>query len=209
MKHFVMTAEKLKQLNNFDGLKSVLCGLQASGIRRLSKTWECLSNKHRTLFEDLSALMSEEKSFKNYRSFLHSIDPPCIPFLGVYLTDLTMIDTGNADRIKNNEDLINFHKHYLEAQVIQEIRRYQCTAYNLTEIPLLTRWIKDYKVKDPQEIYDLSLAIEPRSSSAAAAPDTTTSTSFNFSGTRTSFIGKKPSFLLRLGSTVGSIQKEF
>lgn len=34
-----------------------------------------------------------------YRQVLHTSNPPCLPFLGVYLTDLVMIDGGNTNII--------------------------------------------------------------------------------------------------------------
>jgi hypothetical protein len=115
----------------------------------------------------MSQLMSEEKSCKNYRQLLHSINPPCIPFLGVYLTDLTMIETGNSDNLKEGPNLINFQKRYLVAQVINELRRYQCTPYNLTVVDSIACWIKERPVQDQQEIYDTSLALEPRQAPSA------------------------------------------
>ena len=36
-----------------------------------------------------------------------------IPFIGVYLTDLTMIESGNPDFVKDHPHLINFHKRQL------------------------------------------------------------------------------------------------
>ena len=64
--------------------------------------------------------MSAEMSYKNYRSNLKSISPPCIPYignvgayraftdcLGVFLSDLTFIGDGNPDQIGK---LINFTK---------------------------------------------------------------------------------------------------
>jgi son of sevenless-like protein len=39
--------------------------------------------------------MSPLGSFKNFRNTLHSLNPPCIPYLGVYLSDLTFIEGSN------------------------------------------------------------------------------------------------------------------
>ena len=35
------------------------------------------------------------------RDFIHSANPPCVPYLGVYLTDLTFIEDGIPDKIKH------------------------------------------------------------------------------------------------------------
>lgn len=34
--------------------------------------------------------MSSEGSYKNYRASLHSIAPPCIPYIGTYLSDCNL-----------------------------------------------------------------------------------------------------------------------
>jgi son of sevenless-like protein len=85
IKRFVQLADRLRSMNNFDGLKSVVCGLQISGILRLRRSWELLSTKYQTLFEELTQLMSEERSCKAYRALLQTAQPPCIPFLGTLL----------------------------------------------------------------------------------------------------------------------------
>lgn len=161
IKYFIAVGEKMKLLNNFDGLKSVVCGLQASGVRRLRKSWELIPGKQKNVMNDLENLMAEEKSFKNYRALLHTINPPCIPFLGVYLTDLTMIESGNSDFICD-EKLINFHKRFLIAQVIHEIKQYQGTPYDLLKINAIYQWILNKEVMDPQLVYERSLQVEPR-----------------------------------------------
>jgi hypothetical protein len=41
--------------------------------------------------EELFKLVSQNKNYKEFRSLLKSTVPPYIPYIGVYLTDLTFI----------------------------------------------------------------------------------------------------------------------
>jgi len=59
---------------------------------------------------------------------LHNCDPPTIPYLGVYLTDLTFIEEGNKNIV--DRGLVNFDKCYLIAAVIGEIQQYQRIGYS-------------------------------------------------------------------------------
>ena len=41
--------------------------------------------------------MNTQQSFKNYRTALREANLPCLPYLGVHLSDLVFIEEGNAD----------------------------------------------------------------------------------------------------------------
>ena len=52
--------------------------------------------------------MSSDGRFRNLRDSLHRTDPPCIPYLGMYLSDLTFIEEGTPNFTDNG--LLNFAK---------------------------------------------------------------------------------------------------
>ena len=107
--------------------------------------------------------MASTKNFGKYREKLHEANPPCIPFLGVYLTDLTFIEDGIASIIKST-DLINFTKRTKTAEVIRDIQQYQNVPYTLNPVSDLQEWILDRmrSAADVHEMYEQSLKIEPR-----------------------------------------------
>lgn len=80
-----------------------------------------------------------------------------IPYLGVYLTDLTFIEDGNKDFV--NDSLINFDKRRKISQVIMEIKQYQATPYCLAEIPALRDYLLNLDTFDENEAYSRSLEV--------------------------------------------------
>lgn len=84
-----------------------------------------------------------------------------IPYLGTFLTDLTMIDTAIPDTI--SEGLINFDKRRKEFEVLARIRLLQgsANAYNFSTDPIFERWFDSLDVLDDREAYKLSCQIEP------------------------------------------------
>lgn len=83
--------------------------------------------------------------------------------LGVYLTDLTFIEDGMSSIIKKT-DLINFSKRAKTAEVIREIQTYQNVSYPFKAVPELQDYILSMMqgAGDVHEMYDRSLAVEPR-----------------------------------------------
>ncbi len=61
--------------------------------------------------------MSSDKSWSVYRETLHQTSTPLIPYLGVYLSDLVFIETGNSDWW-DGSNLVNFKKCRFIAKVI-------------------------------------------------------------------------------------------
>lgn len=85
-----------------------------------------------------------------------------IPYLGTFLTDLTMIHAAIPDSIGPN-NLINFDKKRKEFEVLAQIKLLQgaANAYHLPEDLLFDRWFASLLVLDEREAHTLSCQLEP------------------------------------------------
>ncbi|KAI1780699.1 ras GEF [Hypoxylon cercidicola] len=177
IKQWIKIAHQCLELNNYDGLMSIVCSLNNSIISRLRKTWELVSPKRREMLKSLQAIVEPSNNNKVLRARLQGHVPPCLPFLGMFLTDLTFVDIGNpptkqlpaAGPNDNGRTVINFDKHTRTAKIIGELQRFQI-PYRLTEVPDMQEWIQAQitRVKESDQgnvqvsYYRKSLLLEPR-----------------------------------------------
>lgn len=54
--------------------------------------------------EEHKILLSEDNNREKLRAHLDNSDLPCVPFLGLYLTDLTYLDTVHAYSKEESEE---------------------------------------------------------------------------------------------------------
>lgn len=117
----------------------------------------------------LKKATDHSRNFHDYRVALKRCNLPTLPFLGLFLTDLTFIDDGNPD-IRNNK-LINFDKYAKTWKTISSLQRYQ-VAYSFNEVPEIRDYLQasiaDRGTRDVQDLYELSLRLEPRDEKASA-----------------------------------------
>lgn len=173
IKQWVKIANKCVELKNYDSLMAIICSLNSSTISRLKKTWDMVSQKTKAILEELKKIVDVSRNYVVLRQRLQSHVPPCLPFVGIYLTDLTFIDHGNQTTRKLTTEersigVINYDKHMKTAKIISELQRFQI-PYRLTEVPELQTWMQDQLVrvrsagdKSFQNYYRRSLILEPR-----------------------------------------------
>ncbi|KAI2637499.1 ras GEF [Xylaria nigripes] len=164
IKHFVAVADKCRSLNNFSTLTSIISALNTAPIARLKRTWDQVPARTTiAILENMRRLMASTRNFGEYREALHVANPPCIPFFGVYLTDLTFIEDGIPSIMKKT-NMINFAKRAKTAEVIRDIQQYQNAPYSLQPVPELQDYILSHMsaAGDVHEMYDKSLSVEPR-----------------------------------------------
>eukprot|EP01088_Endostelium_zonatum_P014277 TRINITY_DN3065_c0_g1_i1.p1 TRINITY_DN3065_c0_g1~~TRINITY_DN3065_c0_g1_i1.p1 ORF type:complete len:564 (-),score=87.49 TRINITY_DN3065_c0_g1_i1:81-1772(-) len=127
LKRFIILADKCRELNNFNTLMEVLAGLNLHPVQRLKQTWANLSDKYISTMQGLEQLMESKKNYTMYREKLHYLaenKESTLPYLGVYLRDLTFIEE-NTTFLKEQNTLINYEKIQLIGQVIREVQYFQ------------------------------------------------------------------------------------
>ncbi|QRW06659.1 Ras guanine nucleotide exchange-like protein [Ceratobasidium sp. AG-Ba] len=171
LKFFIKIADQCHELNNFSTLRSILAALDSSTISRLSKTWMGLSAKNKARLENLRKLTDHTRNHHEYRSRLRGVHGHAVPFLGLYLTDVTFCREGNPDKrvapYDNSRTLLNFDKYRRLAGIADDVKRFQA-PYNLIEIPEVQKYLQFAFEKakkngnDLQDLYRRSLLVEPR-----------------------------------------------
>ncbi|XP_064859184.1 ras-specific guanine nucleotide-releasing factor RalGPS2-like isoform X2 [Oncorhynchus nerka] len=166
---YIRTAKKLCDINNLHAVMAVVSGLQSAPIYRLSKTWALLSRKDKATFERLEYLMAKEDNYKRLRDYIRSQSMnSCIPYLGMYLSDLTYIDSAypSTGSILENEQRSNLMNNIL--RIISDLQR-SCT-YDIQVLPHVQKYLNSVMyIEELQKFveddnYKLSLKIEPGSS---------------------------------------------
>ncbi|XP_070202561.1 ras-specific guanine nucleotide-releasing factor 2-like [Littorina saxatilis] len=161
-------ADICRCMHNYNGVLQICAAFVNSSVYRLKKTWEKLSKQTKQMIERLQTLVSSEGRFKNMRDALHRCDPPCIPYLGMYLTDLSFIEEGTPNFTE--EKLVNFSKMRMISHVIREIRLFQQTSYKIEHHPRVTNYLLDpTRLYDEEQTYKASLEIEPKLSRLSMA----------------------------------------
>ncbi|KAJ3309596.1 hypothetical protein HDV04_005916 [Boothiomyces sp. JEL0838] len=173
LKFFVKVACKLLALNNFHALFAVQSAFSSSTVSRLNRTWSTLSEKTMVLFHSINQATDTNRNYAEYRQLLRRATLPAIPFLGLFLTDLTFTDDGNANT-RNNGRLINFDKYAKTARIIKDLTNYQ-VPYAITEVSEIQDFLRqvmyEHGNRDPQELYEISLRLEPRTPTNTDNPE--------------------------------------
>uniref|UniRef100_A0A3Q2Q6Z4 Ras protein specific guanine nucleotide releasing factor 1 n=1 Tax=Fundulus heteroclitus TaxID=8078 RepID=A0A3Q2Q6Z4_FUNHE len=158
---WVAVADICRCLHNYNAVLEITSSLNRSSVFRLKKTWLKVSKQTKALIDKLQKLVSSEGRFKNLREALKNCDPPCVPYLGMYLTDLAFIEEGTPNYTEDN--LVNFSKMRMISHIIREIRQFQQTAYKIDLQPKVAQYLLDKTfVLDEESMYEASLRIEPK-----------------------------------------------
>ncbi|XP_072319382.1 ral guanine nucleotide dissociation stimulator-like 1 [Eucyclogobius newberryi] len=162
IERWIAVAQECRELKNFSSLRAILSALQSNAVYRLKKTWAALSRESMVAFEHLCEAFPDENCvFTSREDLVETGSCGVIPYLGTYLTVLTMLDTALSDTVECG--LINFEKRRRECDILTHIKQLQtsCSHYNFAVNSEITDWIQGHTMLTDQESYDLSRKLEP------------------------------------------------
>ncbi|XP_034092933.1 rap guanine nucleotide exchange factor 1b isoform X14 [Gymnodraco acuticeps] len=152
---FIKIMKHLRKLNNFNSYLAILSALDSAPIRRLE--WQKQTSEG---LEEYCTLIDSSSSFRAYRAALSEVEPPCIPYLGLILQDLTFVHLGNPDFI---EGKVNFSKRWQQFNILDSMRRFQQVHYDLKRNEDIVCFFNDFSDHLAEEaLWELSQKIKPR-----------------------------------------------
>lgn len=162
---WIKIAINLEYLQNYHTLMAVLMGLGDASIYRLKSLKKMVKPKYLQALEEMNKLMSPENSYQAYRKVLANTKPPCIPYIGIYLRDLTYIESTPFIKNRNGEHEIRFNKSLRLYGVIEMIKNYQDSSYIFPSVKPLNRMLHEMPIMTDEECFERSLLIEPKQKS--------------------------------------------
>ncbi|XP_037028362.1 guanine nucleotide-releasing factor 2 isoform X13 [Bradysia coprophila] len=160
---FIKIMKHLRKINNFNSYLALLSALDSAPIRRLE--W------HRTITDGLKeycALIDSSSSFRAYRQALAETNPPCIPYIGLVLQDLTFVHIGNQDFL--SEGVINFSKRWQQHNIVVNMKRFKkgSSSYPFTKKERIIGFFDNFEnYLDEDAMWQISENLKPRVSRKA------------------------------------------
>ncbi|XP_069603664.1 rap guanine nucleotide exchange factor 1 isoform X5 [Ranitomeya imitator] len=152
---FIKIMKHLRKLNNFNSYLAILSALDSAPIRRLE--WQKQTSEG---LAEYCTLIDSSSSFRAYRAALSDVEPPCIPYLGLILQDLTFVHLGNPDHIDGK---VNFSKRWQQFNILDSMRRFQQVHYEIRRNDDIISFFNDFSDHLAEEaLWELSLKIKPR-----------------------------------------------
>ena len=171
----VTLVQESYNLQNYSTMLQIISGLKQTSVQRLKDNRADLTPRIKKGFDDLDTQFRPVGNWNSARMLLKTKQPPILPHLGMFLTDLVFIEEGAADIV---DGLINFEKHRKIAQMyahsssfttdppsltfffalcsIKQIEGYQNSPFPLEPVPCVREHLINMKVLTQTEITERS-----------------------------------------------------
>lgn len=144
IRRFLHIANHCSEMQNYNTLMQIVLALNSNAVQKFKEAWRLIDPSDLLLWERLKKLTSLHNNYSAIRNLLNSLDPikGCVPFLVVYLSDLSLNAEKNdwiQETPKRPQRLVNFGKYRTNVRVVKSfVQRVQ--------------WAKFYRIKVDHEL---------------------------------------------------------
>jgi len=165
IRKFVEIADELRKMGNYNGVFEIWSGLHMQPAFRMTESYEqARLDDWQERWDILAALTSSERGFAALTETIQQQAGPYIPYMGMFLQHVILIEEGNPTKI-GEKKLFNHFKCGLVAATLSKIIQSQQQGYDAlyrksrliqTKISLLP------VIQDEESLYEISLYHQPR-----------------------------------------------
>ncbi|KAF7118932.1 hypothetical protein CNMCM5793_008570 [Aspergillus hiratsukae] len=123
---FIHTAAHARRICNYATMLQIAIALSSTDCSRLQKTWALVPPSERRLLKDMELLIQPVRNFHDLRVEMETanLQEGCIPFVGLYVHDLTYNAQKPAQVANpNGEPLVNFERYRTAAKIVKSLLR--------------------------------------------------------------------------------------
>jgi hypothetical protein len=137
---FIHTAAHARRICNYATMLQIAIALSSTDCSRLQKTWALVPPSERRLLKDMELLIQPVRNFHDLRMEMETanLQEGCIPFVGLYVHDLTYNAQKPAQVANpNGEPLVNFERYRTAAKIVKSLLRLidASTKYKFEPVP--------------------------------------------------------------------------
>ncbi|XP_062528472.1 guanine nucleotide-releasing factor 2 isoform X11 [Bombyx mori] len=154
---FLKVMKALRKMNNFNSYLALVSALDSPPVRRLGWPRYIVDTLH-----DYCTIIDSSSSFRTYRQALAETQPPCIPYIGLVLQDLTFVHIGNQDLLSDGS--INFTKRWQQYHIMENMKRFhKDRQYKFKKNERIQAMFNDFDdVLSEEAMWQVSESIKPR-----------------------------------------------
>jgi Rap guanine nucleotide exchange factor 1 len=157
-KKLIKIMQHLRRLNNFNSYLAILSAVDSAPVRRLE--WQ---KQNVEALKEYCTIIDSSSSFCVYRQALAKAEPPCIPYIGLVLQDLTFVHIGNPDKLPDGN--INFMKCWQMFTILNNMQRFGKCNYGFKKNEKIIAFCNNFvDFISEESLWQISEKIKPRAS---------------------------------------------
>lgn len=119
--------------------------------------------KVKETYAKLDKILCTDKNYGNYKKLLCTRRDPIVPYLGVFLRDLTFIEVGNSTYSDEDRTIVNFDKLRMIATILHDFSKYKQNLYDFKPFNhVRDAFLHFLPAKDEETLYAKSVKLEPK-----------------------------------------------